>query len=140
MRCATCVHQRVRIRLHRRADGSCFALPRSTSSHGCGSPIVRPLFNDPEFREQDTSDLDDVEADPLEFTEPWKTIFLKASSPNRAARGVSDLYQGALYAGENDEDVWGLMIEIEAVAAPIHYPTLAEMAADLKPISWLWEH
>ena len=32
------------------------------------------------------------------------------------------------------------MIEIEAAAAPIHYKTLAEMAADLKPVTWLWEH
>ena len=102
--------------------------------------LLYHLFTDPKYREHDTSDLDGVEPDPLEFTEPWKTIYLRAANPIRAVRGVSDLYQGVQYVAEDDEDVRRLMIEIEAAAAPIHYMTLAEMAADLKPVTWLWEN
>ena len=102
--------------------------------------LLYHLFTDPKYREHDTSDLDGVEPDPLEFTEPWKTIYLRAANPIRAVLGVSDLYQGVQYVAEDDEDVRRLMIEIEAAAAPIHYKTLAEMAADLKPVTWLWEN
>ena len=76
--------------------------------------LLYHLFTEPRYREHDTSDLDGVDPDPLEFTEPWKTIYLRAANPIRAILGASDLYQGVQYVAEDDEDVRRLMIEIEA--------------------------
>lgn len=70
---------------------------------------------------------------------PWREIVLASEREAWAPLGVSKLsYAVQLVAGDDMDArrVW--MAEIEDAAEPLVFPTLAEIAESLPPVSWLW--
>lgn len=77
--------------------------------------------------------------DPAKFSEPWRTIYLLAER-DEPVYGASAAYHYAVTAVADDDDhAADLRRQIDASSVPPHFPTLAEMAKNLKPVSWLWE-
>ncbi|MCO5245502.1 MAG: AAA family ATPase [Anaerolineae bacterium] len=85
-----------------------------------------------------------VTIEPNALVEPWRQIFLLAEREERdywVIEGYDPLRSAALTIANKDRDVAQRWIDaIYASAEPIHFPTLAEMADSLEPVSWLWEN
>lgn len=70
---------------------------------------------------------------------PWREIML-ASERDDAISVIGGRlgYALRLLAGDDREQAQDWRREIEDANEPIHFPTLAEIADTLKPVSWLW--
>ena len=84
-----------------------------------------------------------VTIDPNALVEPWRQIFLLAEREEReywVIEGYDPLRSAAITIANKDRDLAQRWIDaIYASAEPISFPTLAEMADALEPVSWLWE-
>jgi hypothetical protein len=83
--------------------------------------------------------IDSQEVDLAGWTWPWSELFLRAERNLGPLDGYSALYEAArsLDKSGNDEcRTW--MREIEDANEPLSFPTLADIADTLKPVSWLW--
>ncbi len=80
-----------------------------------------------------------TDLNPNFFTEPWRSIFLIGERNDRLPlRGASPLTMAINTVADDADHARELMRQIEAANDPQHFPTLAEIAKDLPPVSWLW--
>lgn len=78
------------------------------------------------------------------WPDPWRTIGLIAERIDNSGYGdaLRSAHAGVLSAAlrnYDDSQADELMARIIAAAEPVHFPTLAEIAENLPPVTWLWE-
>lgn len=76
--------------------------------------------------------------DVASWAEPWRTIALLADRPSANIIGLDALGQAIKAVADDDEHARHLYYQIEQAAAPLHLPSLEEIAANLPPVEWLW--
>jgi hypothetical protein len=75
------------------------------------------------------------------WTWPWRELILSSERESWMPLGISKLqYAIQMVAGDDMDARREWMAAIEDAAAPLHFPTLAELAATLEPVTWLWEN
>jgi hypothetical protein len=83
--------------------------------------------------------LDSTEFEIAGWSWPWSELLLRAERNLGALDGHSALFESARsLADKGTDDAHTWMREIEDAAEPLHFPTLADIADTLKPVSWLW--
>lgn len=77
------------------------------------------------------------DVDVAKWADPWRTLALLAER----SEGASDpLYWAARAISENEETARNLIAIIRMAGQPLHIANLEEMAANLPPVTWLWEN
>lgn len=84
--------------------------------------------------------MDSEEIDLTRWTWPWREILLTAERPHKYAINERMGLRDALLvvADDNEETAREWRHEIEDANEPMSFPTLADIADTLKPVSWLW--
>lgn len=83
---------------------------------------------------------EDVAIEPNKLNEPWRTLFLLAERDEYGAIvGSSPLRNAAMSMADDREQAQRWMDAISASAEPLWFPSLAEIADSLEPVSWLWQ-
>lgn len=78
-----------------------------------------------------------VDVDVARWSDPWRTIALLAER----SEGASDpLYWAASVVTDSEEAARNLIAMIRMAGQPLHIANLEEMAANLPPVTWLWEN
>lgn len=83
------------------------------------------------WRDEPTLDPDEID---LAGWQPvWREVFLCGYRAQTLGEACVSAVDGDWERGRE------LMREIEEALEEVHYPTLAEIAANLEPVTWLWE-
>jgi hypothetical protein len=75
---------------------------------------------------------------PGDLDEPWNTIYDRVHPLNDTSQVEFDLWKATEGLPERNQLVDAIMAEFPPPEALRHYPSLAELAATLPPIEWLW--
>jgi len=82
---------------------------------------------------------DAVDAEPENFEEPWRTIFLLTERGAPVLGGPVALRDSIAAVAKDEDEEKRLLNQIYAASKPLHFPTLEEIGDNLKPVEWLWD-
>ncbi|MBN1139388.1 MAG: AAA family ATPase [Anaerolineae bacterium] len=80
--------------------------------------------------------------DPYQLDEPWRTLFLRLS-PGASRAEVEALLQQMMAGPRDGDELTARLLKAlfgpeEAAASPAPFPSLHDLAPDLRPVEWLW--
>lgn len=94
------------------------------------------------FLADEDASIDSIDPDEIDLAGwvwPWSELFLRAYRWLGPLDRNSALYEAARGLADKDSEQsrrW--LQDIRECSEPMHFPTLAEIADTLKPVSWLW--